>query len=158
MNSLMPRRAPCPIELLQSEFKRSEHVRDLFVRYSETLLSLVQPAGSSSTWSRAIGRLSRGNARAPSLAKRRIRCSLEGDSLNKSRQRFLGRIAKSSALGSRLSLILLLQPDNPPRRIRWHRKPRRRDMSRRGKGHWKPFKSQRQPMIGTGSPTQPPYP
>jgi len=26
----------CPIELLQSEFKRSEHVRDLFVSYSET--------------------------------------------------------------------------------------------------------------------------
>jgi hypothetical protein len=25
----------CPIELLQSEFKRSEHVRDLFVSYSE---------------------------------------------------------------------------------------------------------------------------
>ena len=32
----------CPIELLQSEFKRSEHVRDLFVSYSETLLSQVQ--------------------------------------------------------------------------------------------------------------------
>jgi hypothetical protein len=31
----------CPIELLQSEFKRSEHVRDLFVSYSETLLSQV---------------------------------------------------------------------------------------------------------------------
>jgi hypothetical protein len=28
--------------LLQSEFKRSEHVRDLFVSYSETLLSQVQ--------------------------------------------------------------------------------------------------------------------
>ena len=27
----------CPIELLQSEFKRSEYVRDLFVSYSETL-------------------------------------------------------------------------------------------------------------------------
>ena len=27
----------CPIELLQSEFERSEHVRDLFVSYSETL-------------------------------------------------------------------------------------------------------------------------
>jgi CRP-like cAMP-binding protein len=34
--------ARCPIELLQSEFKRSEHVRDLFVSYSETLLSQVQ--------------------------------------------------------------------------------------------------------------------
>jgi CRP-like cAMP-binding protein len=32
----------CPIELLQSEFKRGEHVRDLFVSYSETLLSQVQ--------------------------------------------------------------------------------------------------------------------
>jgi CRP-like cAMP-binding protein len=34
--------ARCPIELLQDEFKRSEHVRDLFVSYSETLLSQVQ--------------------------------------------------------------------------------------------------------------------
>jgi CRP-like cAMP-binding protein len=32
----------CPIELLQHEFKNSEHVRDLFVSYSETLLSQVQ--------------------------------------------------------------------------------------------------------------------
>jgi CRP-like cAMP-binding protein len=32
----------CPIELLQTEFKHSEHVRDLFVSYSETLLSQVQ--------------------------------------------------------------------------------------------------------------------
>ncbi len=32
----------CPIKLLQSEFKHSEHVRDLFVSYSETLLSQVQ--------------------------------------------------------------------------------------------------------------------
>src|SRR5471032_3225780 len=32
----------CPIELLQSEFNRSDHVRDLFVSYSETLLSQVQ--------------------------------------------------------------------------------------------------------------------
>src|ERR1700730_8141598 len=32
----------CPIELLQSEFKHSEHARDLFVSYSETLLSQVQ--------------------------------------------------------------------------------------------------------------------
>jgi CRP-like cAMP-binding protein len=32
----------CPIELLQSEFKHSEHVRDLLVSYSETLLSQVQ--------------------------------------------------------------------------------------------------------------------
>jgi CRP-like cAMP-binding protein len=32
----------CPIELLQYEFKSSEHVRDLFVSYSETLLSQVQ--------------------------------------------------------------------------------------------------------------------
>src|SRR6202162_5557106 len=32
----------CPIELLQNEFKNSEHVRDLFVSYSETLLSQIQ--------------------------------------------------------------------------------------------------------------------
>lgn len=32
----------CPIQLLQSEFKHSEQVRDLFVSYSETLLSQVQ--------------------------------------------------------------------------------------------------------------------
>jgi len=34
--------ARCPIELLQLEFRQSEHVRDLFVSYSETLLSQVQ--------------------------------------------------------------------------------------------------------------------
>lgn len=32
----------CPITLLQSEFRDSEHVRNLFVSYSETLLSQVQ--------------------------------------------------------------------------------------------------------------------
>src|ERR1700676_3499955 len=32
----------CPIELLQYEFETSEHVRNLFVSYSETLLSQVQ--------------------------------------------------------------------------------------------------------------------
>jgi CRP-like cAMP-binding protein len=32
----------CPIEVLQDEFKSSEHVGDLFVSYSETLLSQVQ--------------------------------------------------------------------------------------------------------------------
>ena len=32
----------CPIEVLQTEFQTSEHVRDLFVSYSETLLSQVQ--------------------------------------------------------------------------------------------------------------------
>ena len=32
----------CPIELLQSEFRNSEAVRNLFVSYSETLLSQVQ--------------------------------------------------------------------------------------------------------------------
>ena len=32
----------CPIEFLQSEFERSEHVRNLFVSYSETLLSQAQ--------------------------------------------------------------------------------------------------------------------
>jgi CRP-like cAMP-binding protein len=34
--------ARCPIELLQIEFRKSEHVRNLFVSYSETLLSQVQ--------------------------------------------------------------------------------------------------------------------
>lgn len=34
--------ARCPIEVLQQEFKNSEHVRQLFVSYSETLLSQVQ--------------------------------------------------------------------------------------------------------------------
>lgn len=32
----------CPIEILRNEFRTSEHVRDLFVSYSETLLSQVQ--------------------------------------------------------------------------------------------------------------------
>jgi CRP-like cAMP-binding protein len=32
----------CPIEILRTAFKSSEHVRDLFVSYSETLLSQVQ--------------------------------------------------------------------------------------------------------------------
>ncbi|MFZ0055870.1 MAG: Crp/Fnr family transcriptional regulator [Pseudolabrys sp.] len=32
----------CPIEVVQSEFKASEHLRDLFVSFSETLLSQVQ--------------------------------------------------------------------------------------------------------------------
>src|SRR5471032_2674122 len=32
----------CPIEVLQTEFEHSEHIRDLFVSYSETLLSQVQ--------------------------------------------------------------------------------------------------------------------
>jgi CRP-like cAMP-binding protein len=32
----------CPIEILRNEFKTSEHVRDLFVSYSETQLSQVQ--------------------------------------------------------------------------------------------------------------------
>jgi CRP-like cAMP-binding protein len=31
----------CPIELLRTEFERSEHIRNLFVSYSETLLSQV---------------------------------------------------------------------------------------------------------------------
>ncbi|HEY0329988.1 MAG TPA: Crp/Fnr family transcriptional regulator [Rhodopseudomonas sp.] len=34
--------ARCPIELLQYEFKTSEHIRNLFVSYSGTLLSQVQ--------------------------------------------------------------------------------------------------------------------
>lgn len=32
----------CPIEVLQAEFARSEHLRNLFVSYSETLLSQIQ--------------------------------------------------------------------------------------------------------------------
>src|SRR5450631_207374 len=32
----------CPIDFLQSEFDHSEHVRNLFVSYSETLLSQIQ--------------------------------------------------------------------------------------------------------------------
>jgi CRP-like cAMP-binding protein len=32
----------CPIEILRQEFERGEYVRDLFVSYSETLLSQVQ--------------------------------------------------------------------------------------------------------------------
>lgn len=39
---LTGRMVRCPIEVLQSEFKTSEHVRDLFVSFSETLLSQVQ--------------------------------------------------------------------------------------------------------------------
>ena len=39
---LVGRMVRCPIELLQFEFRNSEHVRDLFVSYSETLLSQVQ--------------------------------------------------------------------------------------------------------------------
>src|SRR6202021_2079374 len=38
-----------PIELLQSEFKNSEHVRNLFVSYSETLLSQVQQTVACNT-------------------------------------------------------------------------------------------------------------
>ncbi len=32
----------CPIDVLRAEFNASEHVRDLFVSYSETLLSQIQ--------------------------------------------------------------------------------------------------------------------
>jgi CRP-like cAMP-binding protein len=39
----------CPIELLQLEFKTSEHVRNLFVSYSETLLSQVQQTVACNT-------------------------------------------------------------------------------------------------------------
>src|SRR5471030_1369549 len=39
----------CPIELLQAEFKNSEHVRNLFVSYSETLLSQVQQTVACNT-------------------------------------------------------------------------------------------------------------
>ncbi len=46
---LVGRTARCPIELLQNEFKNSEHVRDLFVSYSETLLSQVQQTVACNT-------------------------------------------------------------------------------------------------------------
>jgi CRP-like cAMP-binding protein len=39
----------CPIELLQTEFRNSEHVRNLFVSYSETLLSQVQQTVACNT-------------------------------------------------------------------------------------------------------------
>lgn len=39
----------CPIELLQNEFKCSEHVRNLLVSYSETLLSQVQQTVACNT-------------------------------------------------------------------------------------------------------------
>jgi CRP-like cAMP-binding protein len=39
----------CPIELLQSEFKNSERIRNLFVSYSETLLSQVQQTVACNT-------------------------------------------------------------------------------------------------------------
>lgn len=39
----------CPIQLLQLEFKNSEHVRNLFVSYSETLLSQVQQSVACNT-------------------------------------------------------------------------------------------------------------
>lgn len=39
----------CPIQLLQYEFNNSEHVRNLFVSYSETLLSQVQQTVACNT-------------------------------------------------------------------------------------------------------------
>jgi CRP-like cAMP-binding protein len=39
----------CPIELLQTEFRDSEHTRNLFVSYSETLLSQVQQTVACNT-------------------------------------------------------------------------------------------------------------
>jgi CRP-like cAMP-binding protein len=39
---LVGRMVRCPIEVLQKEFKTNEHARNLFVSYSETLLSQVQ--------------------------------------------------------------------------------------------------------------------
>jgi CRP-like cAMP-binding protein len=39
----------CPIQFLQFEFKNSEHVRNLFVSYSETLLSQVQQTVACNT-------------------------------------------------------------------------------------------------------------
>jgi CRP-like cAMP-binding protein len=49
----------CPIELLQSEFKRSEHVRNLFVSYSETLLSQVQQTVACNAMHRTEQRICR---------------------------------------------------------------------------------------------------
>ncbi len=39
----------CKIELLQAEFDQSPHIRDLFVSYSETLLSQVQQTAACNT-------------------------------------------------------------------------------------------------------------
>src|ERR1700724_437824 len=50
----------CPIELLQSEFRDSEHVRDLFVSYSETLLSHVQQTVACNAMHTTEERLCRG--------------------------------------------------------------------------------------------------
>jgi CRP-like cAMP-binding protein len=49
----------CPIELLQFEFKSSEHVRNLFVSYSETLLSQVQQTVASNAMHSTEERLCR---------------------------------------------------------------------------------------------------
>jgi CRP-like cAMP-binding protein len=46
---LQGRMVRCPIQLLQSEFRESEHVRNLFVSYSETLLSQVQQTVACNT-------------------------------------------------------------------------------------------------------------
>jgi CRP-like cAMP-binding protein len=49
----------CPIELLRSEFERSEHVRDLFVSYSETLLAQVQQTVACNAMHTTESRVSR---------------------------------------------------------------------------------------------------
>src|SRR5579872_5332032 len=49
----------CSIEFLQLEFKRSEHVRDLFVSYSETLLSQVQQTVACNAMHSTMQKMSR---------------------------------------------------------------------------------------------------
>jgi CRP-like cAMP-binding protein len=49
----------CPIALLQSEFRDSEHVRNLFVSYSETLLSQVQQTVACNSMHTTEERMSR---------------------------------------------------------------------------------------------------
>jgi CRP-like cAMP-binding protein len=49
----------CPIELLRSEFNRSEYVRDLFIGYSQTQLSQVQQTVACNTMHTVRQRLCR---------------------------------------------------------------------------------------------------
>ena len=59
----------CPIELLQLEFKRSEHVRNLFVSYSETLLAQVQQTVACNAMHTTEQRVSRWLAQAAKLKR-----------------------------------------------------------------------------------------
>ena len=49
----------CPIEILRREFRTSEHVRDLFVSYSETLLSQVQQTVACNALHTTVEKMSR---------------------------------------------------------------------------------------------------